>query len=135
MWIKPIYDYDDGQNFWKLKSHKNENNSPYFYGKWMHLGRNITHERLLSQCLSSFRCSPMMACLKKMFYGEIIWHLKGDWKDCVITNEMLGAFLSSTSYSIWEGHKILRCSNTLKRNELEVYISLNENKLVWFTNS
>ena len=26
--------------------------------------------------LSSFKCSPMMVCLKKMFNGEIICHLK-----------------------------------------------------------
>ena len=45
------------------------------YGKWMHLGRNITHEFLLSQLLgvlSSFKCTPMMICLKKMFNGELI---------------------------------------------------------------
>ena len=39
----------------------------------MHLGRNITHECLLSQLLSvlsSFKCSPMMICLKKMFSVE-----------------------------------------------------------------
>ena len=45
----------------------------------MHLGRNTTHECLLSQLinvLSSFKCSPMMVCLKKMFNGEVICHLK-----------------------------------------------------------
>ena len=58
----------------------------------MNLGRNITHECLLSQSasvLSSFKCSPMMVCLKKMFNGEIICYLKRDWKDCVITSEGL----------------------------------------------
>ena len=48
----------------------------------MHQGRNITHECLLSQSvsvLSSFKCmQSVMLCLKKMFNGEIIFHLRGD---------------------------------------------------------
>ena len=31
----------------------------------MHLGRNITHQ-------FSFKCTPMMICLKKMFNGELL---------------------------------------------------------------
>ena len=49
--------------------------------KWMHLGRNATHEYLVSQSvsvLSSFKSRLMMPCLKK-----------GDWKNCVITREKL----------------------------------------------
>ena len=51
--------------------------------KWkMHafaLGSNITHECLLSQsviALSSSKCSQWWCVLKKIFNGEIIFHLK-----------------------------------------------------------
>ena len=34
--------------------------------------------------LSSFKCSPMMVCLKKIFNGEIIFKKE---TDCAITSE------------------------------------------------
>ena len=47
-----------------------------------------------------------------MFNGEITWHLKRRLKRlCHYKWKALGTFfLSSTSYFIWEGHKILSCS-------------------------
>ena len=33
-------------------NNKNQNNSPQTYGRWVHLGRNITYECLLNQLVS-----------------------------------------------------------------------------------
>ena len=33
-------------------NNKNQNNSPQTYGRWVHLGRNITYECLLNQSVS-----------------------------------------------------------------------------------
>ena len=61
----------------KCKWHENQNNSPQSYWRWIHLGKDITYEFLQSQSvnvLSSFKCCDVL--LKKMFNGEIIFHLK-----------------------------------------------------------
>ena len=61
----------------KYKWHENQNNSPQSYWRWMHLGKDITYEFLQSQsvnALSSFKCCDVL--LKKIFNGEIIFHLK-----------------------------------------------------------
>ena len=78
MWIKPKYDC----MMMIARTFENKN----------HIKMKITRDRfmangciwegtlLMNACwvsvLSSFTCSPMMACLKKMFNGEITWHLK-----------------------------------------------------------
>ena len=72
-----------------------------------------------------------------MSNGEIIFHLKRIfWKGCVITRERVyiyyyqiqGWKILHMFVSFWEGPKYRAqkqlCSNTLKRNELKVYIFL-----------
>ena len=82
-----------------------------------------------------------------MFNGEIKCHLKRRLKKIVLLQvkssglkKKLCSFLSSTTSHLLRRAKNIAiehqflCSNTMKTNELKVYISLQENKLVCFTN-
>ena len=121
----------------------------------MRLGRNITHERFLSQSVSAIcqvlNAVSVMVCFKNMCNGEIIFHFKKETQNIVllqmkglirITDKFrtekisLHTYLSSTKH-LFEGREILciMCGNTLKSNKLKVNGSLKENKLARFTNS
>ena len=88
-----------------------------------------------------------------MFNGEIKCHLKRRLKKIVLLQvksliqiivkfrtekKIVLIFIIHHQPSIEKGKKAIEhqflCSNTMKTNELKVYISLQENKLVCFTN-
>ena len=85
--------------------------------------------------LSSFTCSPMMACLKKMFNGEITWHLKRRLKRlCHCKWKAWYIFIIHQFIFIWEGNKILPCSqgsNTLWKGTNWKFIFL-WRKINWY---
>ena len=112
----------------------------------MHLGKNIPHECLLSQCYQVLN----VVC-DDVFKENVWWRNNISFpKDCVITSEKLDTnychvqdwkdiSLPSTKHP-FEGywhtvHQQSLCSNTLKRNKLKVCGSLKESKLAYFTNS
>ena len=126
-----------------------------------HIRIKVTRHRVMDTFEKEYHSWMLMFyqvqwwCLKKMFIGEVICHLKRrlkslcyyKWKSwykllsCSGLKKILFAFFSSTAshplretQNIAISHQVL-CSSTLKTNELKVYISLKENKLVCFTNS
>ena len=132
--------------------------------RWMYLGRNITHEFLLSQSvsvLSSFKCCYphwCWCCSKKTWRNNIsfkketekimLLQLKGLIQIIVKfrTEKNICAHFchphqtQTSSWMSWGTRQILctkycvACSS-LKTTELIVYISLKESKLACFTNS
>ena len=92
-----------------------------------------------------------MVCLRKMFNGERVLHLKRYWNICVIISESLikiavkvraekmGARFYHPPNILLRGTKYCAskrlCSSTLKRSKLKIYISHKENKLTCLTNS
>ena len=90
-----------------------------------------------------------MVCLKKMFNGEIMFHVKGILKrlqvKCLVkiifkvkTDKFFVHFYHLPNIllrgTIYRAPKRL-CYNALKKNEFKAYISLKEYKLACFTNS
>ena len=78
MWIKPIY--DPMMIAWTFEN-KNHIRIKITRHRFMENGCIWEWILLMNACwvsvLSSFTCSQMMACLKKIFTsGEITWHLK-----------------------------------------------------------